>query len=151
MAALGRGQIDPERDVADQVAPDRQLRSGLEGRRHHELKQDRHIADGDAPARAGIEQHEFVVHYQPEIDLTTIYRNLDLFTHDGLVKKLNLGDGEAQYEYKEDDHHHAICIDCDKVIHFTAPDEKIMELLEVKDFKPDGLEITLRGKCAQHK
>lgn len=83
----------------------------------------------------------------PKVDLTTIYRNLDLFVKEGTAKKLNLGDSEAQYEYKADDHHHAICLDCDKVIHFTAPDEKIMELLKVKGFKPESLEITLRGVC----
>jgi Fur family ferric uptake transcriptional regulator len=82
-----------------------------------------------------------------KIDLTTIYRNLDMFVKDGEAKKLNLGDGEAQYEYNDHDHHHAICLDCDKVIHFTAPDEKIMELLKVKGFKPELLEITLRGFC----
>ena len=83
----------------------------------------------------------------PTIDLTTIYRNLDMFVKDGLVKKLNLGEGEAQYEYKFDDHHHAICQDCDKVIHFSAPDQEIMELLHVKGFKADTLEITLKGNC----
>lgn len=83
----------------------------------------------------------------PKIDLTTIYRNLDMFVKDGTVKKLNLGDGEAQYEYNDHDHHHAICLDCDKVIHFTAPDQKIMELLKVKGFHPESLEITLRGVC----
>ena len=82
-----------------------------------------------------------------KVDLTTIYRNLDMFVKDGTVKKLNLGDGEAQYEYNDHDHHHAICLDCDKVIHFTAPDQKIMELLKVKGFQPESLEITLRGIC----
>ena len=83
----------------------------------------------------------------PKIDLTTIYRNLDMFVKDGTVKRLNLGDSEAQYEYAEEEHHHAICLDCDKVIHFTAPDEKILKLLEVKGFKAKSLVITLRGIC----
>lgn len=87
----------------------------------------------------------------PRIDLTTIYRNLDLFVKEGIVKKLNLGDGEAQYEYKADDHHHAICLDCDRVIHFTAPDKKILKLLHVDGFEPISLEVTLRGMCDHKK
>lgn len=83
----------------------------------------------------------------PKIDLTTIYRNLDMFVKDGTVKRLNLGDSEAQYEYNDHDHHHAICTDCDKVIHFTAPDEKILKLLDVKGYKAKSIEITLRGTC----
>ncbi len=83
----------------------------------------------------------------PEIDLTTIYRNLELFVSDGLVKKLDLDKDEAMYEYKEEDHHHAICTDCDKVIHFHASDEAILKLIEVQGFEPESLELTVRGKC----
>lgn len=83
----------------------------------------------------------------PEVDLTTIYRNLELFVEDGLVKKLNLGSEEAVYEYAKEAHHHAICTGCDRVIHFTAPDKEILKLLPVKGFKPEELEITIRGTC----
>lgn len=83
----------------------------------------------------------------PEIDLTTIYRNLEMFVTDGLVKKLSWGKNEAVYEYQEEDHHHAICTNCDKVIHFDAPDQEIIRLLQINGFAPDSLEITVRGKC----
>ena len=82
-----------------------------------------------------------------EIDLTTIYRNLELFVSDGLIKKLSIDQSEAVYEYKEEDHHHAICTDCDKVIHFHASDEEIMKLIRVPGFEPESLELTVRGKC----
>lgn len=83
----------------------------------------------------------------PKMDLTTIYRNLELFVEDGLVKKLNLGGDEAFYEYAEEAHHHAVCTDCDRVIHFTAPEEKVKALLGLKDFNADSIEITVRGTC----
>ncbi len=83
------------------------------------------------------------------MDLTTVYRNLELFVRDGNVKKLNLHGDEALYEYAEQAHHHAICTDCDQVIHFSAPDEEIKRLLNLKDFKADSIEITVRGTC-QH-
>ena len=34
----------------------------------------------------------------PALDLTTIYRNLDVFVEDGTVKKLQLGGKEPLYE-----------------------------------------------------
>ncbi|MCB9818571.1 transcriptional repressor [Candidatus Nomurabacteria bacterium] len=83
----------------------------------------------------------------PEIDLTTIYRNLELFVSDGLIKKLDLDKDEAMYEYKEGNHHHAICTDCNKVIHFNVSDLEIMKLIKVPNFTPESLELTVRGKC----
>lgn len=85
----------------------------------------------------------------PDMNITTIYRNLELFVKDGLINKLNLGNDEAYYEYSKEPHHHAICNDCDEVIHFSAPEDKIKKLLELEDFKVDSIEITVRGTC-QH-
>lgn len=83
----------------------------------------------------------------PALDLATIYRNLELFVVDGTVKKLQLGGKEAQYEYQSEPHHHAVCTECEKVIHFKAPDEKIKRLLNIEDFNVDELEVTVRGVC----
>lgn len=83
----------------------------------------------------------------PEMDITTIYRNLEIFVEDGLVKKLNLGSEEALYEYAEESHHHAVCTDCDRIIHFSVPEEEIKKLLDLKDFNTDSIEITVRGTC----
>lgn len=83
----------------------------------------------------------------PSLNLTTIYRNLDMFVSDGEVKKLLLSGKEALYEHQEKSHHHAVCTKCERVIHFTAPDEKIKKLLGIDDFQVDELEVTVRGIC----
>ena len=83
----------------------------------------------------------------PDIDLVTIYRNLELFTGEKLIKQFYLDTKEAVYEYQEHPHHHAICSDCERVIHFTAPDEKIKRLLGIEDFTVDEIEVTVRGTC----
>lgn len=87
----------------------------------------------------------------PEIDLVTIYRNLDLFVKEKMIKKIHLGTEEAQYEYQSEPHHHAVCTDCNKVLHFTASEEKIKVLLEIEDFKVDEIELTVRGICTHKK
>ena len=87
----------------------------------------------------------------PALDLTTIYRNLDVFVGDGEVKKLLLHGKEALYEFQDHPHHHAVCTDCNRVIHFTAPDEKIKKLLELPDFEVTELEVTVRGVCKHKK
>jgi Fe2+ or Zn2+ uptake regulation protein len=83
----------------------------------------------------------------PDIDLVTVYRNLDLFVKAKLIKQVNLGTDETLYEYQNQPHHHALCTDCDKVIHFTAPDEKIKKLLGLENFTVDEIELTVRGTC----
>lgn len=88
------------------------------------------------------------IHRQiPEIDLVTIYRNLDLFTKEKLIKRVYLGTEDAQYEYQKEPHHHAVCSDCEKVIHFTVPNEKIKKLLKLDNFTIDEIEVTVRGIC----
>jgi len=86
-----------------------------------------------------------------DVDLVTIYRNLDLFVKEKLIKQVHLGTDEAQYEYQYEPHHHAVCTDCEKVIHFTAPDAKIRKLLGLEDFQVDEIEVTVRGICNHKK
>jgi len=87
----------------------------------------------------------------PTIDKVTIYRNLDLFVSLGTVKALHLSGTETLYEFQRHPHHHAVCTDCEKMIHFTAPDEKIKKLLGLADFDIHELEVTVRGICNHKK
>lgn len=87
----------------------------------------------------------------PDIDLVTIYRSLDLFVEEKLIKQIHIGGGEAQYEYQQQPHHHAVCTNCERVIHFKAPDKKILQLLEPQDFKIEEMEIIVRGSCTNPK
>jgi len=85
----------------------------------------------------------------PEIDQATIYRNLDFFVKHSLVNKYVFDGSESVYEFAEPNHHHAVCNNCDKVIHIHAPDKKMLELLGVKDFEVQSLQVTVRGKCSK--
>ena len=86
----------------------------------------------------------------PDMDLTTVYRNLEYFTKEKTIKKLQLGTQEARFEYQHEPHHHAVCGQCEKVIHFTAPDKKIIKLLGLENFDIEELEVTVRGTHSTH-
>jgi len=86
----------------------------------------------------------------PDMDLVTIYRTLDLFTREKMIKQFHLQGGEAQYEHQTEPHHHAVCNTCEKVIHFKAPDAKLKQLLGIADFDVDEIEVTVKGSCKQH-
>ncbi len=88
------------------------------------------------------------IHSQlPHINLATIYRNLEGFVEAGTVTKLNLGGDEAVFEVQHEPHHHAICDDCNKVIHFTVNNEELIKEFALSDFSIRNIEVTLRGTC----
>ncbi len=86
----------------------------------------------------------------PHINLATIYRNLETFVTHRQIKKLSFAD-EARYEIQETPHHHAICAQCNEVIHFTLNDKKLIKEFALPDFTIEDIEITIRGKCHKKK
>ena len=82
----------------------------------------------------------------PSIDLVTIYRSLDLFTTEKLITQVNLVEGDTQYEHQSEPHHHAVCTNCDKVLHFTIDPEKLAKLIP-EGFKTEEVELVVKGKC----
>lgn len=68
----------------------------------------------------------------PDVGLATIYRTLQLFDDQGMIKKMDFGDGCYRYELSEDEkhqHHHLMCIRCGNVYEF---DDDLLEELEQK-------------------
>jgi Fur family ferric uptake transcriptional regulator len=54
----------------------------------------------------------------PELHQATIYRALDVFVDDGLVRRTEFGDGRAVYEIAATHlHHHVVCVVCGAVAH----------------------------------
>lgn len=67
------------------------------------------------------------------INLSTVYRTLDLLEEKGLVDKFDLGDGKYNYILKEDGHKHIIeCSICDTKIEVECPMKQVEELIKSK-------------------
>ena len=55
------------------------------------------------------------------ISLSTIYRNLKLMARMGILRELDLAEGQKRYEINQPaphHHHHLICVRCNKTIEF---------------------------------
>ncbi len=87
----------------------------------------------------------------PSINLVTVYRVLDYLVKAGLVKKFTLTDEEAVYEVQAEPHHHAICTECGKVLHFTTDDTELRKEFSLPGFRVDDLEVVLHGRCSTHR
>lgn len=85
------------------------------------------------------------------IDLSTVYRSIDLFEQNSIVDKIDLGDGKYSYKIKEHDHKHILkCCVCHKQIEIDCPMTQIEELIKNKtDFVLVDHELKLKALCKE--
>jgi Fur family transcriptional regulator, ferric uptake regulator len=57
----------------------------------------------------------------PKISLGTVYRNLEMLHHLGIIQKLEFGGNEARYDGTVDQHDHIRCVDCGRIEDVSAP------------------------------
>lgn len=84
------------------------------------------------------------------VDVTTVYRTLELLEELGFVAHTHLGHGAPSYRPAEDDHVHVVCHDCGSVV--DAPADLAVELArrlrEERSFAVDLAHFTVFGRCA---
>ena len=85
----------------------------------------------------------------PAVNVTTVYRSLDLLERLGLVRHTHLGHGAPSYSADEHEHVHLVCHDCGTVT--EVPREVMAELAERLDgdfgFALDVAHVALSGLC----
>lgn len=57
----------------------------------------------------------------------TVYRIMDFMFENGIVNRLEFGEGKYRYELQKDDHHHLICTNCGRI---EDVEDKYMEEFE---------------------
>ena len=86
------------------------------------------------------------------IDLSTVYRTLDMLKRMRLVSETDMGSGTYAYEWMEQDrHHHLLCNRCDRI---ALLDDEFLGSLgsEIRDsygFEADMDHIVLFGRCRE--
>jgi Fur family ferric uptake transcriptional regulator len=83
------------------------------------------------------------------VDVTTVYRTLELLEELGLVKHAHLGHGAPSYRPAEDEHIHVVCHGCGAVV--DAPPDTVdaleRRLLAERGFVLDRAHFTVFGRC----
>ncbi|MCX8131093.1 MAG: transcriptional repressor [Clostridia bacterium] len=88
------------------------------------------------------------------VNLSTVYRTLDLMESKNLVTKIHMGDGKARYGLTGDGHkHHLICTNCHKSVPIdTCPLETLQKDVGSKTrFDITGHKLELYGICPECK
>lgn len=69
--------------------------------------------------RTAEEVYDYVRAHHPDVNLSTVYRNLDLGVELGLVTQTDLGGGVRRFELvRAERHHHLVCQRCRTVMEF---------------------------------
>ena len=86
------------------------------------------------------------------VNISTIYRTLELLDKLGLVRHTHLGHGAPIYHLASDaDHVHLVCQDCGQVTE-VAPEgirALVIALDEGHGFETDVTHLTVFGRCSQ--
>lgn len=85
------------------------------------------------------------------VNMSTIYRSLELFEEKKLVDKIFLTEGVNGFSLKKDSHTHKLkCDICEKEVFIQCPIKQIQELINLEaGFKITDHSITLKGICEE--
>jgi Fur family transcriptional regulator, ferric uptake regulator len=85
----------------------------------------------------------------PAVNITTVYRTLDLLERIGVVRHTHLGHGAPSYSEQEHQHVHLVCHDCGTVAEVpTALMDPLAERLGASEgFELDVTHVALSGRC----
>jgi Fur family ferric uptake transcriptional regulator len=84
------------------------------------------------------------------VNISTVYRTLELLEELGLVRHTHLGHGAPTYSVAGDhDHVHLVCRDCGAIEEASTElvEDVVLRLAEVKGFTVDVGHVALFGRC----
>jgi Fur family ferric uptake transcriptional regulator len=95
--------------------------------------------------------HEKVAARFPYVNLSTIYRILEMLVNAGVASTAELGYGRRMFELAtaSGPHHHLVCTSCGKVDHIEARhlDDLETNLLREHKFEIEETRLTSFGRC----
>lgn len=88
------------------------------------------------------------------IDLSTVYRTIDVLERAGSVYHVHLGHGPAVIHLREVyPHHHLVCEQCGRTVDipFGEVEELLHEIQTRHGFLSDSVHFAMVGRCLAHK
>ena len=90
------------------------------------------------------------VHY-PQMNISTVYRTLELVKELGLVTETDLGDGRSRYHCmgKGHSHHHLVCENCGDIVDMEESTLSPLwaDIQQKHNFKVNMKHLAIFGRC----
>ncbi|MCL1980583.1 MAG: transcriptional repressor [Proteobacteria bacterium] len=84
----------------------------------------------------------------PRVSLATVYRNLEILSATGLIKKLEISGRQKRFDWDPNDHDHVHCIQCQRVDNITlAAPPPLVESMHQGGYRITGCRIEFSGLC----
>jgi Fur family ferric uptake transcriptional regulator len=91
-----------------------------------------------------------VVAKYPHVNISTVYRTLELLKKLGMVYEIDLGEGRIRYHAEgSGHHHHLVCQDCGKVIDIEEATLSSLRDILFRDYKfrAELRHVAIFGRC----
>jgi Fur family ferric uptake transcriptional regulator len=86
----------------------------------------------------------------PHVNISTVYRTLELLKRLGMVYEIDLGEGRIRYHAEESGHHHhLVCQDCGEVIDIDESTLSSLRNILLRDynFRAELRHVAIFGLC----
>ena len=89
----------------------------------------------------------------PRISLGTVYRNLELLSENGLIRRLELSGGQRRFDGRRERHHHVRCLNCSRVDDVSIKPATAVERAACRatDYQIAGHRLEFIGRCSRCK
>ncbi len=71
------------------------------------------------------ELYEQVKKFMPRISLATVYRNLEILSDVGMIRKLEISGRQRRFDGETEEHNHIYCVECHRIDNLTIDDMQI--------------------------
>lgn len=97
------------------------------------------------------ELYEKIKKKSPRISLATVYRNLEILSAAGLIRKLEISGRQKRFDWDVKQHNHVFCTQCQRVDNIPTPENTVPDIIAIqeKGYRITGCRIEFFGLCPQ--
>ena len=97
------------------------------------------------------ELHETVQRSLGSADYSSVFRAVGLLERQGLLDRIDLGDGRARFEVREDHHEHIRCESCGRIaeVPVCVLDDATAQVQTMTGFKVTSHRVVFGGLCEE--
>jgi Fe2+ or Zn2+ uptake regulation protein len=95
------------------------------------------------------ELYERIKKKLPRVSLATVYRNLEILSEVGLIKKLEISGRQKRFDWDPEGHDHVFCVHCQRIdnIGHAASSAPEVESIQEQGYRITGRRIEFFGLC----
>jgi Fur family ferric uptake transcriptional regulator len=86
--------------------------------------------------------------YMPRISLATVYRNLEILSDAGMIRKLEISGRQKRFDSELGDHDHIYCVQCHRIENLDIGENQVtLSTGDTKGYAVTGRRLEVTGIC----